>query len=143
MKNSQTFSFSITETNLSAAQTYEIDEYSFIRRTIILAMQYMLSLMRQSEFWYGVFLTLLFLALTFILIRLGLKRYRWSSGTASGYLVGFFLMALIAIIALKKLGLLYIFATINVLTIIFVTTFIINSERFIDYVKFENGIDPF
>jgi signal transduction histidine kinase len=119
----------IIETNLSAAQTYEIDEYSFIKRTTILAMQYMLSLMRQSEFWYGVFLTLLFLALTFILIRLGLKRYRWSSGTASGYLVGFFLMALIAIIALKKLGLLYIFATIDVLTIIFVTTFIINSER--------------
>ena len=118
-----------SETNLLAAHTYNFDEYSLVSRSVILTMQYMIALMRQSDFWYGVLLTLLFLILTFVLIRLGLKRYRWSSGTASGYLVGFFLMALIAIIALKKLGLLYILATINVLTIFFVTTLIINSER--------------
>jgi len=119
----------LVERELAAGQTYTVVEYSLVMRTIILSIKHLLNLMRQSVFWYQVLLALLFFALTFLLIRLGLKRYRWSSGTASGYLAGFFLMALIAIVALKKLGLLYIFATINILTVIFVTTFIINSER--------------
>jgi len=86
--------------------------------------------MQLSVFWYQVFLTLLFFILTTVFIRLGLRRYRWSPGTASAYLAGFFLLAIIAISALNQLGLLTIFIVINILTIVFVAILVVNSERY-------------
>jgi signal transduction histidine kinase len=119
----------VTANNLHAGETYTIYEYALLNRTFIQAGQHMLALMRQAEFWIQVALALLFFIMTFIFIRLGLRRYRWSPATASAYLVGFFFLALIAIVALKKLGLIYNLLTINILTVLFVTTVILYSER--------------
>jgi two-component system NtrC family sensor kinase len=114
---------------LAAGQVYQIYEYGLLERSFIQFYQHVLSLMRQTVFWYQVILALLFFILIFVFVRLGLKRYRWSPGAASGYLVGFFISALIAITALKKLGLLTIYITIDILTILFIIISIINSER--------------
>ncbi len=114
---------------LAAGQVHQIYEYALLERSFIQFYQHLLSLMRQTVFWYQVILALLFFMLIFVFVRLGLKRYRWSPGAASGYLVGFFISALIAITALKKLGLLTIYITIDILTILFIIISIINSER--------------
>jgi signal transduction histidine kinase len=119
----------VEESNLSVGETYSIFEYTFSVRAVILAIQHVEYLMQQPVFWYQVLLVLLFFALIFVFVRLGAIRYKWSAGTASGYLVGFFLLALIALTALKKLGLLYIFSIIDLLTLVFVAIFFINSER--------------
>ncbi len=114
---------------LTAGQVYQIYEYGLLERSFIQFYQHLLSLMRQTVFWYQVILALLFFILIFVFVRLGLKRYRWSAGAASGYLVGFLISALIAITALKKLGLLTIYITIDILTILFIIISTINSER--------------
>jgi two-component system NtrC family sensor kinase len=119
----------LTEYGLRPGNSYEIHEYSLLSRTAIESFQHMVSLTQQAVFWYQVVLGLLFFIITFIFIRLGLRRYRWTPTTASAYLVGFFFLALIAIVALKKLGLLYNLLTINVLTVLFVLTVILSSER--------------
>jgi signal transduction histidine kinase len=119
----------ITEKGLAAGQVYQVYEYGLVERSLILFYQHLLSLMRQSDFWYQVALALVFFILVFVFVRLGLKRYRWNPGAASGYLVGFFISALIAITALKKLGLLTIYIIIDILTILFIIVSIINSER--------------
>jgi two-component system NtrC family sensor kinase len=119
----------IEEKNLPAGQLYTIYEQPLTLRAIILSAQHLNALMQQPSFWYQVLLVLIFFALTFLFVRLGSRRYKWSAGTATGYLIGFFLMALIAITALNKLGLFYIFSIIDLLTIVFVAIFIVNSER--------------
>ncbi len=118
------------EYNLRAGQSYEIYEYDFLMRSVLIFMRNLAKRMQQMEFWYQVLLAILFIVLTFVFIRLGLRRYRWSPGTASAYLVGFFLLALITITALNQLGLLMIFSVINILTIIFVAIMVVNSERY-------------
>lgn len=120
----------LTESNLLAGQTYVIHEYDLLMRNAILFMKNLTKKMQQINFWYQVFLVILFLVLTFVFIRLGLKRYKWSPATASTYLVGFFLLALITITILNQLGLLTVFLVINILTIAFVTIFIVNSEKY-------------
>ena len=120
----------LTEYHLRAGYTYEIYEYDFLMRSILIFLRNLGKQMQQLVFWYQVFLTILFFVLTFVFIRLGLRRYRWSPGTASAYLVGFFLLALIAITALGQLGLLTIFLVINILTIVFVAILVVNSERY-------------
>ena len=115
--------------NLKAGTLYTFYEYPLIARIFIQSGQHINYLMQQSFFWYQVLLTLLFLALIFLFVRLGSRRYKWSGGTASGYLIGFLLLALISIIVLKKLGLIYILSIIDLLTFVFVTIFFINSER--------------
>jgi signal transduction histidine kinase len=119
----------VEERNLAAGQLYTIYEQPLTLRIIILSAQHLNALMQQPSFWYQVFLVIIFFALTFLFVRLGSRRYKWSAGTATGYLIGFFLMALIAITALNKLGLFYIFSIIDLLTIAFVAIFIVNSER--------------
>jgi len=118
------------EYNLAAGTIYEIYEYDLIMRNILLFFQHLVKLMQIPVFWYEVLLALFFLALTFVFLRLGLRRYRWSPGTVSAYLIGFFLLALIAITALNKLGLLTTFVIINILTSVFVSILVINSERY-------------
>jgi signal transduction histidine kinase len=119
----------LEEKNLIAGNSYTFSEYPVVTGAIIQSGQHVNYLMGQSSFWYQVFLTLLFFALIFLFVRLGSRRYKWSAGTASGYLIGFFLLALISITALKKLGLLYILSIIDLLTLAFVAIFIFNSER--------------
>jgi len=119
----------IEETNLQAGNSYTIYEYGLFSRALILAGQHVYYLMQQSSFWYQVLLVLLFFALTVLFVRLGSRRYKWTAGTASAYLIGFFLLAIITLTALNKLGLLYVFSIINLLTIVFVAIFIVNSER--------------
>ncbi len=119
----------IEETNLSAGMTYTIYENGIISRFFIQAGHHIYYLIQQSSFWYQVLLVLLFFALTVLFVRLGSRRYKWTAGTASAYLIGFFLLAIIALTALNKLGLLYVFSIINLLTIVFVSIFIVNSER--------------
>ena len=119
----------IEEPGLRAGNTYIFYEYPLLPRTLIKSAQHLFFLMHQLFFWYQVILVLLFFALTSLFIRLGSKRYRWSAGTATGYLFGFFLMALVSITALRQLGFLYIFLIIDLLTIVFVAIFYVNSER--------------
>jgi signal transduction histidine kinase len=119
----------LEEKNLSAGNLYTIYEYPVVTRAIIESGQQIKYLMGLSSFWYQVLLTILFFALIFLFVRLGSRRYKWSAGTASGYLIGFFLLALISITALKKLGLIYILSIIDLLTLVFVAIFFINSER--------------
>lgn len=119
----------LEEKNLVAGNSYIFYEYPVVTGTIIESGQQLNYLMRQSSFWYQVLLTLLFFSLIFLFVRLGSRRYKWSAGTASGYLIGFFLLALISIAALKKLGLIYILSIIDLLTFVFVAIFFINSER--------------
>ena len=119
----------IEETNLTAGGYYTIYENGIFSRTLILSAQHIYYLMQQSYFWYQVLLVLIFFALTFLFVRLGSLRYKWTAGTASAYLIGFFLLAIIALTALNKLELLFIFSIINLLTIVFVAIFIVNSER--------------
>jgi len=120
----------LTKNHLRSGHTYEIYEYDFPMRSILIFLRNLGKQMQQMVFWYQVFLTILFFILTFVFIRLGLRRYRWSPGTASAYLAGFFLLALIAITALSQLGLLTIFLVINILTIVFVAILVVNSERY-------------
>jgi signal transduction histidine kinase len=119
----------LEEKNLNAGYLYTIYEYPLVSRAIIQSGQHVNFLMGQSSFWYQVLLTLLFFALIVLFVRLGSRRYKWSAGTASGYLIGFFLLALISITALKKLGLIYILSIIDLLTLVFVAIFFVNSER--------------
>ncbi len=119
----------LEEKNLTAGNSYTFYEYPLVSRAFIQSGQHINFLMGQSTFWYQVLLTLLFFALIFLFVRLGSRRYKWSAGTASGYLIGFFLLALISITALKKLGLIYILSIIDLLTIVFVAIFFVNSER--------------
>ncbi len=120
----------LTEANLTPGRTYEIFEYPTFIRGVILFWQQLLYLITLPVFWYQVLLALLFILLTIIFIRLGLRRYRWSAATLSGYLAGFFLLAIIASTALKKLGLLSSLLAINMITIAFVAVIIFNSERY-------------
>jgi signal transduction histidine kinase/antitoxin component YwqK of YwqJK toxin-antitoxin module len=119
----------LEEKNLKAGNSFTFYEYPLISRAIIQSGQHINFLMGQSSFWFQVLLTILFIALIFLFVRLGSRRYKWSAGTASGYLIGFFLLALISITALKKLGLIYILSIIDLLTLVFVAIFFINSER--------------
>jgi len=119
----------LDEKNLLAGNSYTFYEYPLISRTFFQSGQHLNFLMGQSSFWYQVLLTILFLTLIFIFVRLGSRRYKWSAGTASGYLIGFFILALISITALKELGLIYILSIIDLLTLVFVAIFFINSER--------------
>jgi signal transduction histidine kinase len=119
----------LEEKNLKAGSSYTFYEYPLVARLFIQSGQHINFLMRQSFFWYQVLLTVLFISLIFLFVRLGSRRYKWSAGTASGYLIGFFLLAIISIIVLKKLGLIYILSIIDLLTFVFVTIFFINSER--------------
>ncbi|MCK4559722.1 MAG: VCBS repeat-containing protein [Calditrichia bacterium] len=119
----------LEEKNLTAGNSYTFYEYPLVSRAFIQSGQHINFLMGQPSFWYQVLLTLLFFALIFLFVRLGSRRYKWSAGTASGYLIGFFLLALISITALKKLGLIYILSIIDLLTIVFVAIFFVNSER--------------
>jgi signal transduction histidine kinase len=119
----------LEERNLLTGTSYTFIEYPVITSAIIQSGQHINYLMGQSYFWYQVLLTLLFFALIVLFVRLGSRRYKWSAGTASGYLIGFFLLALISITALKKLGLVYILSIIDLLTLVFVAIFFINSER--------------
>jgi signal transduction histidine kinase len=119
----------LEEKNLKTGATYTLVEYPVVTSAIIESGQHINYLMGQSSFWYQVLLTLLFFALIVLFVRLGSRRYKWSAGTASGYLIGFFLLALISIAALKKLGLVYILSIIDLLTLVFVAIFFINSER--------------
>jgi len=119
----------LDEINLSTGYSYTFSEYPVITSAIIQSGQHINFLMGQSSFWYQVLLTLLFFALIVLFVRLGSRRYKWSAGTASGYLIGFFLLALISITALKKLGLIYILSIIDLLTLVFVAIFFISSER--------------
>ena len=120
----------IIENNLSAGTMYEIYEYDLFMRHTILFFIDLSKRIRQIEFWYQVSLVLLFLVMTFIFIRLGLRRYRWSAGAASGYLIGFFLLAIVAFTVLKSIGLLTIFLVVDILIIVFVAVMVINSERY-------------
>ncbi len=120
----------INEYNLAAGNLYQIYEYDLMMRSILIFLRNLGRQTQRLDFWYKIILTLLFLVLTFVFIRLGLRRYKWSPGTASAYLVGFFLLALIAITALNQLGLLMIFLVINILTVIFVSVLVVNSERY-------------
>jgi signal transduction histidine kinase len=119
----------LTEQNLITGTSYTFFEYPVVTSAIIQFGQHINYLMGQSSFWYQVLLTLLFIALIVLFVRLGSKRYKWSAGTASGYLIGFFLLALVSITALNKLELIYILSIIDALTIVFVAIFFINSER--------------
>ena len=119
----------LEEKNLIAGNSYTFSEYPLISQTFIKSGQHINFLMGQSSFWYQVLLTILFLALIFIFVRLGSRRYKWTAGTASGYLIGFFILALISITALKQLGLIYILSIIDLLTLVFVAIFFVNSER--------------
>lgn len=119
----------IEEKYVRVGNTNTIYEYGIVSRNIILTLQHLNYLIQQPSFWYQVLLVILFFALIFVFVRLGSMRYKWSAGTASAYLIGFFLLALIAIIVLKKLGLIYILSIIDILTIVFVAIFIVNSER--------------
>ena len=119
----------LSELNLKTGNSYTFNEYPVVSSAIIQAGQHINYLMGQSYFWYQVLLTLLFIALIVLFVRLGSRRYKWSAGTASGYLIGFFLLALISITALNKLDLIYILSIIDLLTLVFVAIFFINSER--------------
>jgi signal transduction histidine kinase len=119
----------LEEKNLTTGTSYTFFEYPVVSSAIIQTGQHINFLMGQSSFWYQVLLILLFFALIVLFVRLGSRRYKWSAGTASGYLIGFFLLALISITALKKLGLVYILSIIDLLTLVFVAIFFINSER--------------
>jgi len=119
----------LEEKNLKSGNSYIFYEYPLISRAFIQSGQHINYLMGQASFWYQVLLTLLFFALIFLFVRLGSRRYKWSAGTASGYLIGFFLLALISITALKKLGLIYILSIIDLLTLVFVAIFFVSSER--------------
>ena len=120
----------IIETNLAAAAVYEIYEYDLLMRYTILFFKDLGKKIKQSVFWYQVILVLIFFAMTFIFIRLGLSRYRWSAGAASGYLIGFYLLAIISITVLKGIGLLTIFIVVDILIVVFVAVMVINSERY-------------
>jgi len=120
----------ITELNLAPGHSYEIFEYPTFFRSVILFWQQLMYQITLTVFWYQIILAIFFILLTIIFIRLGLRRYRWSSGTLSGYLAGFFILAIIASTALKKLGLLSSLLAINIITIAFVVVIIFNSERF-------------
>jgi len=119
----------ITQRGLRAGQSYTIFEHPILARTFILFFRHLLYLMKQAVFWYESMLILLFLLLTYILTRLGLRRYRWTSRTATGYIAGFFTMAFIVLLSLQKMGLLTVLLSIDILTITFVLIFMINSER--------------
>jgi signal transduction histidine kinase len=121
--------FSLTESGLKSGQHYTIYEYGLFSRAVILSAQHIYYLMQQVYFWYQVILVLIFFALIFLFVRLGSRRYKWSAGTASAYLIGFFLLALVALTTLNQLGLLYTFTIINLLTVVFVAIFFVNSER--------------
>jgi len=120
---------SIAESGLLAGQQYTIYEYGLFSRAVILAGQHIYYLMQKVVFWYQVILVLIFFALILLFVRLGSRRYKWSAGTASAYLIGFFLLALVTLTTLNQLGLLYTFAIIDLLTIVFVAIFFVNSER--------------
>ena len=119
-----------TESGFTPGMLYEIYEYPTFIRSVINFWQQLIYQMTLAVFWYQVMLALLFTLLTIVFIRLGLKRYRWSPATVSGYLVGFFLLAIIASTALKKLGLFSSLLVIDVLTIAFAAVIIFNSERY-------------
>jgi len=120
---------SIAESGLLAGRQYTIYEYGLFSRAVILAGQHIYYLMQKVVFWYQVILVLIFFALILLFVRLGSRRYKWSAGTATAYLIGFFLLALVALTTLNQLGLLYTFAIIDLLTIVFVAIFFVNSER--------------
>jgi signal transduction histidine kinase len=119
----------ITRTGLRAGNSYDIFETNNVQRYAVFSYQHFLRLSRESIFWIQVFLVVCFFILVIFLIRLGLKRYRWSLKTALMYTAGLFLMAAIVIFALGDIGLFYNIIIINILTITFVLLSIYNMER--------------
>lgn len=114
---------------LEAGKQYEIHEYSTLVSSVILSYRFIINLTGQEVFWYQLVLIIVLITLTFVFIRLGLKRYQWNPSTAVGYVAGFFLLALILFAFLNLFGLLTILITINSLTFVFIIIFITSSER--------------
>ncbi len=119
----------VTLSGLRVGQTVTVFEYPWLTRSILLTSRHVGRLLRRLEFWYEAMLVLVFLALTYVLVRLGLRRYHWTPPTATGYLAGFFLMAFIVMLSFQRLGRLPVLLSIDILTVTFFVIFMINSER--------------
>ena len=88
-------------------------EYEGLPGTLLRSLNWISRSVVQGRFWSTLLLVFVFLLILFSVIRLGLFRYHWHAGTASGYLLGFFLMAYTCIIFLRHFGLTTIFITID------------------------------
>jgi signal transduction histidine kinase len=115
--------------SLQNGKLYDVYEYTGLARFIILSYNYFILLVRDMSFWYHAFLLILFVLFTFTFIRFGLKRYKWSSVSATGFVSGYFLITLIIIIVLNQVGLIYILMALNFVSLLFIIIYLLLSER--------------
>ncbi len=119
----------VEKTKLLSGKLYEIDEFSPLLTITIVFFQNLRHITLRPFFVNQLILVLLFIAITIIFIRLGLNRYQWNPTTATIYMAGFFLLALIVFASMKELDLRQILVVIDSLTVLFMMVFIVYSER--------------
>ena len=118
----------VNRTGLAAGESVLIHEHAFLSRTLILGGRRIVVLMRSIDFWTQLFLILLFTAITFMLLRLGLRRYHWSAGRASSFLTGIAVVALMVMVVLNPLKLTMRLLFIDLFTLGFVAVLLGYSE---------------
>lgn len=119
----------IVKRQVSSGQFLHVYEQPWLVRSFIQGWRIVLMQIQQLEFWIGFFLFLIFFIQIIVLIRLGLKRYEWSTTTTVLYLTGYFLFAFLSLILLKPLGTLTQFSIIDGLSLFFTAILFIYFER--------------
>jgi len=119
----------VKQYDLKSGTIYEIFEHSFFVTQTLLFFKNIQHLVKRPFFVADLLLILSLIGLTFIFIRLGLRRYLWSPVTASSYLAGFFAVILISIGVMLPFGFLETLIIVNSLVAFFLIVFVAYSEN--------------
>lgn len=115
--------------NINGDRRITVFEQTWIVRRILRSQRWLVRQIQSQVFWTSAFLVLIFLGMTYLLIRLGQRRYHWTTRTATSYLAGFFLLAFLVLLVMKQWDIRRTLISIDVLTMIFVLIFMITNER--------------
>ena len=115
--------------DLIPGHTYHFNEFNIFLTRLYFTKNYVLQHLRHKEFWIDLFLILLLLSLIYFYSRIGQKRYSWQATEVSTQLIFWFVLSLILFVAMRALAVTIILVSLNVISVIFILSFLMYSER--------------